>query len=170
RTSSSARLSFAAASAASKSEEIFWMSSSIKKTRAILARVRRFADVGSVRLCLLQLLQSAAGALGERGKRNGVAHGDVGEHFAVEGVACRFQSGDELRVRHSVEAGGGVDARDPQSPEITFAIFAAGECAVERLLDLLFRDAVTARLHPVVATGQLQDFYAAVLSLWSSFD
>src|SRR5436305_8825580 len=101
--------------------------------------------------------QSCAGAFGERGERGGVAHGEIGEHLAVERVAGGFQSGDELRIRKAVLARGGVDAGDPEFAEITFAIFAAGVGGVERLLDRLLRNAMAARLHPVEAFGPLPD-------------
>ena len=114
----------------------------------------------------LLLVQRGLGALDEGGEGGGVADGDVGQDLAVDQRAGGLQAGDELRIGHPVQAGGGVDAGDPELAEITFAIFAAGECSVQALLDLLLRDAVTARLHSPVALGELQDLDAAVLSLW----
>jgi hypothetical protein len=97
-------------------------------------------------------------------------NGDVGEDFAVHRVAGRFQSADELGVGHPVQPRRGVDAGDPERAEITLAILAAGKRRVQRLVDGLLRNAVPARLHPVEALGELQDFHAAILSLRTSFD
>src|SRR5207237_435131 len=137
-------------------------------------RALRIGDGGFLRgdrlRFLLHLLQTRAGAGDERGERGGVANREVSQHLAIDERAGGVQTGDELRIGDSVQAGGGVDARDPQTAEITFAIFAAGERGVQALLDLLLRDAVTARLHPVIALRELQDLDAAVLSFWTSFD
>src|SRR5262249_48094689 len=118
----------------------------------------------------LLLVDGALRAGDERLERVGVAHGDVGQHFAVDGRAGGLQSRHQLRVRNAVQARGGVDAGNPQLAEVTLAILAAGEREVQAALDLLLGDAVTARLHPVVALGELQDLRAAVLAFWSSFD
>src|SRR6266568_770456 len=120
-------------------------------------------------LPLLQLLETLLRAADQGGEGGGIADGEVGQHLAVERVPGSLEAGDELRIRDAVQAGGGVDAGDPQLAEVTLAILAAGVGEVEALLDGLLGDAVTARLHPVVATGQLQDLCAAVLPLRTSF-
>src|SRR5436309_2445825 len=112
---------------------------------------RRFVQ----RRAKLLLLDRGARAVDQRGERAGVANGDVGQ---------------QLRIRDAVQASRGVDAGDPEPAEITLAILAAGEGRVERLVHRLLGDAVTARLHPVVALGELQDLRAAVLTFWASFD
>src|ERR1700742_4421389 len=94
----------------------------------------------------LRLAESRAGAVDARRKGGSIVNGDVGEHLAVEHGAAGFEAGDELRLRHAVDAGSGVDASDPELAELTFAILAAGECGVQALFDLLLRDPVTARL------------------------
>src|SRR5436309_2725441 len=127
---------------------------------------RRFVQ----RRAKLLLLDRAARAVDQRGERAGVADGDVGQHLAVDSRAGGLESGHQLRIRDAVQARGGVDAGDPEPAEIALAILAAGEGRVERLVHRLLGDAVTARLHPVVALGELQDLRAAVLTFWASFD
>src|ERR1043165_657369 len=118
----------------------------------------------------LAFRERALRAFGDRAERGGVTDGDVGEHLAVQRRAGGLEAGDQLRIADAVRAGGGADAGDPELAEVALAILAAGEGGVEPLLDLLFRDAVTAGLHPPVAAGELHHFGAAVLPLGSSFD
>src|SRR5271154_2367036 len=63
-----------------------------------------------------------AGDLGETSERVGVAHGDVGEHLAIELDAGQGQAVHELRVAHAVDARSGVDAGDPQPAEVALAV------------------------------------------------
>ena len=63
-----------------------------------------------------------AGDLGKTSEGVGVAHGDVGEHLAVELDAGQLEAVHELRVAHAVLARGGVDARDPQAAEVALAV------------------------------------------------
>src|SRR5436305_1713263 len=64
------------------------------------------------------------GCLGESAERLGVAHGDVGQHLAVQLDARGAQAVHELRIAHSVLAGRRVDARDPQATEVALAVAA----------------------------------------------
>src|SRR5688572_25886289 len=68
------------------------------------------------------LLESLAGALDQRGEAGCVAHGQISEDLAVDRISRRLQACHELGVRDAVQASGGVDARDPQLAEVTFAI------------------------------------------------
>ncbi len=53
-------------------------------------------------------------------KRGGVVDGDVREDLAVEGDVGLLQAAHEARVRGAVDAGRGVDARDPQRRKSRF--------------------------------------------------
>src|SRR6266568_2292960 len=150
RNSSRARESVASAKAVSKSP------------RARMSSITSLRGGFVERRAKLLLLDRAARAVDQRGERAGVANGDVGQHLAVDRRAGGLESGHQLRIRDAVQARRGVDAGDPEPAEITLAILASGEGRVERLVHRLLGDAVTARLHPVVALGELQDLGAAV--------
>src|SRR3954466_14747695 len=64
------------------------------------------------------------GCLGESAERLRVAHGDVGQDLAVELDSGQLEPVHELRVAHAVQAGGGVDAGDPQAAEVALAVAA----------------------------------------------
>src|SRR5262245_33693787 len=57
--------------------------------------------------------------LRELGERRGVAHREVGEQLAVHLDVRALESGDQAAVREPVDARGGIDARDPQTAEVT---------------------------------------------------
>src|SRR4028119_1836184 len=63
---------------------------------------------------------------------------------------------DELRVGHPVLAGAGVDALDPERPEVALALLAALVGVDAALPDLLFGPLVRAVLGPPVALGLLE--------------
>jgi len=96
--------------------------------------------------------------------------GDGASRTKRQSLRKSLEAGDELGVGDSVQAGRGVDARDPELAEITFAILAAHVREVQRLLHGLLGDAMAARLHPEEATGSLQDLGAAILSFGTPFD
>src|ERR1700689_188240 len=82
-----------------------------------------------------------AGDLGETSEGVCVAHGDVGEHLAVELDAGQLEAVHQLRVAHAVDPRGGVDAGDPQAPEIALAVapvaVGVGVCLEQGLLGAL---------------------------------
>src|SRR3954465_4209550 len=63
-----------------------------------------------------------SGALGKSAEGLGIAHGDVGQHLAVQLDTRQLQAVDERRVRHPLGARGGVDAGDPEPAEVTLAV------------------------------------------------
>src|SRR5262247_416081 len=56
--------------------------------------------------------------LGERGR---VAHREVGEQLPVHVDVGLLEAGDQRAVGEPVDARRGVDARDPQTPEVALA-------------------------------------------------
>src|ERR1700690_3267269 len=82
-----------------------------------------------------------AGDLGKTSERVGVAHGDVGEHLAVELDAGQLEAVHQLRVAHAVDPCGGVDAGDPQAAEVALAVapvaVGVGVCLEQSLLGAL---------------------------------
>src|SRR4051794_5216414 len=65
-----------------------------------------------------------SGALGKSAEGLWVAHGDVGQHLAVQLDTGQLQAVDERRVRHALGTRGGVDAGDPEAAEVTLAVAA----------------------------------------------
>src|SRR6478752_7618074 len=106
----------------------------------------------------------------ERRKTHRVVHGDVGQHLAVEGDAGLQQAVHEAAVAHAVDAGRGVDARDPQRTEITLLLLAADVGVLQGLRDRLLGDAEDLAAGVVVALGLLQDFLVAPTRLYTTFD
>src|SRR5690349_22395450 len=76
----------------------------------------------SVLACLGR--RGLASALGKSAEGLRVAHGDVGQHLAVQLDARQLQAVDERRVRHALGTRGGVDAGDPEAAEVTLAVAA----------------------------------------------
>src|SRR5215208_6380276 len=70
------------------------------------------------------LRRRLTGGVGESGERLGVADGDVREDLAVELDAGELEAVHELAVAQAVLARGGVDARDPEAPEVALAVAA----------------------------------------------
>src|SRR5919112_4261867 len=65
-----------------------------------------------------------SGGIGKSAERLGVAHGDVGQHLAVELDAGQLEAVDERAVAQAILARGGVDAHDPQAAEVALAVAA----------------------------------------------
>src|SRR5215218_6069398 len=64
------------------------------------------------------------GGLGKSAERLRITHGDVGQDLAVQVDLGQLEAVDELAVGHAVEAGGRVDARDPQAAKVALAVAA----------------------------------------------
>src|SRR3990172_11994175 len=47
-----------------------------------------------------------------------IAHGQVGQHLAIEAYVGRLHIVHQTAVGRAVQAGGGVDANDPQSAQV----------------------------------------------------
>src|SRR4029077_12537242 len=73
----------------------------------------------------------------ERTKGGRLAHGDVGEHLAVDFDLGRLQPRDEPRVRDVVLAARGVDADDPEAAELALPRAPVAVRVAERVHDLL---------------------------------
>src|SRR5207245_708315 len=82
---------------------------------------------------------------------------EVREHLPVELDLGRLQTCDELVVREAVGASAGVDAHDPELPELALLDLAVAIRVRERALDLLLRVRVVRVLEAPVAGGLLDD-------------
>ncbi len=77
--------------------------------------------------CGLRRPRQGLGLLGERRERRRLVDGHVGEHLAVERHAGRLEPADQLAVGEAVLARRGVDADDPQPPEVALLAPASDE-------------------------------------------
>ncbi len=55
------------------------------------------------------------------GKCVRIAHGEIGEHFAVDAAAHFLQAVHEFAVGNAVDFGGNADPDDPQASEVALA-------------------------------------------------
>src|SRR5687767_11524487 len=96
------------------------------------------------------------GFLGKPSERLGVADGDVREHLAVELDAGLLEAVHELAVAHALLAGGGVDADDPQAPEVALLVAAVAVRVGVRLEQGLLGPLVAGVRLPPEALGALE--------------
>src|SRR5438552_14069409 len=110
------------------------------------------------------------GALRDSGKRLWVGDGDVGQHLPVERDARLLEAVDEPRVRHAVDAGGGVDAGDPERAEVPAAHAAAAGRLHQAALDGLDRALVAAVAPAAETLGELEDSISTATCLEPTLD
>src|SRR5690606_28103301 len=94
----------------------------------------------------------------------------VRQHLAVQGDAGLHQAVDEAAVAHAVDAGRGVDARDPQGAELALLLLAADVGVLQRLRDRLLGDAEDLAASVVVTLRLLEDLLVAPTRLYTTFD
>src|SRR3954466_407810 len=109
-----------------------------------------------MRSCLASGSRRLPGALGKTSEGLGVAHGDVGQHLAVELDLRKLQAVHELAVGEALLARRGVDALDPQAAELALAVLAVAVGVGARLEELLLRALVARVLLAAVALGPLE--------------
>src|SRR5262249_49552240 len=89
---------------------------------------------------------------------------EVGEHLAVDVDLGRLQAGHESRVRDVVLAASGVDANDPEPPELALARAPVAVGVPERVHDLLVRLAEVTAARTGVTLRFLEDCAAVLLA------
>src|SRR5687767_5886469 len=104
-----------------------------------------------------RLRDRRTGDLDERRERRGVRDRDVGEDLAVDLDAGGLEPLDEAVVGHAVLTSGGVDAGDPELPEVALALLAVPVLVRRRVEQLLLRLAVEPAPLTAVAAGLLED-------------
>src|SRR5581483_5603932 len=62
------------------------------------------------------------GYIYQRFECTGIAHGEVGENFAIHFHAGKFQTVHELIIRCAFFTRGGVDARNPEAAKFALAV------------------------------------------------
>src|SRR5262249_5466454 len=94
---------------------------------------------------------------GDQGGEGGpVGHGQVGQDPTGDLEARLAEAGDEHAVARAVLAAGGVDALDPQPPEVALAGAAVAVGVLQAVHHLLVGGAVGPALVAVVALGALE--------------
>jgi hypothetical protein len=108
--------------------------------------------------------------LGDLAERCGIADGELGEHLAVELDAGLAAAGDELVIGEALCTGSGVDADDPEAPEVPLSRLAIAVGVLERVLDLLPRRAIGLAPPTDVALRRLEDLRPPLSGLDRSLD
>src|SRR5690606_20859891 len=114
--------------------------------------------------------QGALCLFGQRRKTLRVVDGDVRQHLAIQGDAGLHQAVDEAAVAHAVDAGRGVDARDPQGAELALLLLATDVGVLQRLRDRLLGDAEDLAAGVVVALGLVEDLLVTTARLHATLD
>src|SRR3954453_19866269 len=114
--------------------------------------------------------QRLTGALGNSAERLGIAHGDVGQHLAVELAAGQLEAVHEGAVAHALLAGGGVDALDPQPAEVALAVAAVAVGVRIRLHHRFLGAAVGGVRLPAEALRALERLAALLLGVDRALD
>src|SRR5262245_30494633 len=104
-----------------------------------------------------RFLGGALRLLGERGERGRTRRRELREALAVEGHPGDLQPVDQLTVGQSLLSCGGVDADDPESPEITLLVPPADERVLECGVDRFFRGAIKLALVRVVTLRKTEE-------------
>src|SRR6478672_11493519 len=86
-------------------------------------------------------LQRGLHLLDDLRERGGIVIGDGGQHFAVDLDLGLLQPVDEAAVGEAVVAHRGVDALDPQAPEVALLVPTVAIGVLQRLLQPLLRRA-----------------------------
>src|SRR4051794_32106116 len=111
-----------------------------------------------------------AGAFGESAERLGVAHGDVGQHLAVDLDAGELHAVHERGIAHPVLARCGVDAGDPEPAEVALAVAAVAGGVGVGLHDRFLRPPVRRVRLAAEALGALEDGAALLARVDGALD
>src|SRR5688572_16156685 len=103
------------------------------------AAVRRWMHCrrGVKRERKLRSVQRGARLLGERGKRRRIVHREIRENLAIDFDSGLAQAIHERAVAHVVLARARVDARDPETAEITLLVLAIAVRVLPAAFDVL---------------------------------
>src|SRR5258706_5237420 len=110
------------------------------------------------------------GGLHELREGRGIGGREIGERLAVELHARPLEARHELAVAQLVGPGGGVDADDPEAPEVALLAAPADEREVARAVHRLLGGPIELALVEEVALGQSQELLPPLPSLAPPFD
>src|SRR3954470_20453983 len=123
-----------------------------------------------MRSCLASGSRRLPGASRKTSEGLGVAHGDVGQHLAVELDLRQAQAVHQLAVAHALLAGGGVDPLDPQAAELALAVLAVAVGVGAGLEQLLLGPLVARVLLAAVALGPREGRPALLARAYRTLD
>ena len=92
------------------------------------------------------------------------------QHLAVDINVFLLQPIDEYRITHAIHAARCIDTYDPQTTEITFALFASDISVAQRTANLLAGRAVLLGTASKVTFRQLKHLAAFLVGIYSPFD
>src|SRR5438067_7268932 len=99
-----------------------------------------------------------------------VANGEVREHLAVDVDVGALQARHERAVAHAELAHRGVDAGDPERPELALLLPAVAIRVLPRLHQRLLRDPVDVLAAAAEALGLLEDLLVARARRYATLD
>src|SRR5688572_3921215 len=106
----------------------------------------------------------------DRGKRLGLGGREARQHLAIEAAAGGFQSAHHLRVGQTVLAGAGVDADNPEAPEIALLVLPPDVGVLGRRINRFLRLAIQLALGLVKPFRTLEQLLALGATNGPSFD
>src|SRR5215468_3634639 len=86
----------------------------------------------------LRCVQRGARFVGERCKRRGIVHREVGQNLSIDFDAGQLEAVHERVVVHVVLVRAGVDARDPETAEVALLVLAIAVRVLPPAFDGLF--------------------------------
>src|SRR6185312_574506 len=114
-------------------------------------------------------LRCGLGLLHDLGEGRRITDGEIGEDLAVELDVGALQPAHELRVADAVYARSGVDADDPEGPEVALALTTVPRGVAPGVVDRVDHRLPELAAPSAVALGRLADAIAAAPRLESSF-
>src|SRR3989339_1467706 len=108
-----------------------------------------------------RLLEVRFGLLGHRSEGLGIPDRDVGQVAAIDLDPCLAQAEDQLVVVQAVEPGSGVDADDPETPEVPLPVAAIAVGVDLGPVEGFLRRAEEPAARPPEPLGLLEDLLLA---------
>jgi hypothetical protein len=105
----------------------------------------------------------APGQLGQFSECGAISDGYISQIFPVNDNSRFIQAVDKSRIAEAIETGGGVDAGNPQSSEISFFAATVDPGIHEALLDRLFGSAVQFASSAEITLGSLEYLFMSAV-------
>lgn len=102
-----------------------------------------------------QIYLRSVGSCHDCGEGFRIADGHIGQHFTVDLDICFFEQIDQLAIGNTIQAGGCVDAGNPQSAQIAAADAAVSVRVPETFQHRLIGSAEKLALRAALTFGQL---------------
>ncbi len=89
----------------------------------------------------------------------------IGEKLSINLDAGFCEGAHEARVRRAIFAGGGIDADDPEFPELALLYAPVAKRELAGFIDVMFGNGKNIATHAPIAFGGCKDFLSAALGL-----